>query len=123
MLSDGVASAAHRWQVGYAGGPYGGVAWLQLDNGILSLEPFVIPYGSGVPRSPAIPQSERPLVHEGETVDVVHARWSMNGSVHVRGAVRTYVAVLSSWRPIARDIIPALEDAGLDVVVHRTRLG
>ena len=67
--------------------------------------------------------SEGPIVHQGHTVDVFHARWLTNGSVHVCAAARTYVATLSSWRPIEREIIPALRDAGLEVMVHSARIG
>ena len=109
------------WEVAYGGGPYAGVAWLEIREGVLSLRPTRwVGRGSGAPLPPV---SQGPIVHQGNTVDVFHARWLRNGSVHVKEAARTYVATLSSWRPIEREIIPALVEIGLKVVVHGTRIG
>ena len=110
-----------RWEVAYGGGPYAGVAWLEIHGAVLSLRPTRwVGKGSGAPLPPV---SEGPIVHLGHRVDVFHARWFRNGSVHVCAAARTYVATLSSWRPIEREIIPALQEIGFEVVIRKTRLG
>jgi len=112
--------ATGRWQVMYTGGPYGGVAWLTLENGTLALHPTYLARGSGVPQMPHPP--ERPLIHRGTTLDAFHARWRYigNGSILIDAAVRSYLAV-GTWRQIGRDVLPVLQQAGFDVRLHVTR--
>ena len=82
------------WEVAYGGGPYAGVDWLEIHEGVLSLRPTRwVGRGSGAPLPPLI---EGPIIHLSQSVDVFHARWLPNGSVHLRAAARTYVATLSS---------------------------
>ena len=111
-----------RWQVTYSGGPYGGVAWLELRVGVLTLRPTSRPPRPGtiVPLPPGAPEAERPLVHIGRTVDVFRARWLSQASIHVRASQRTYGAVLD-WRRVEREVIPALRQAGFEVTVHTSR--
>ena len=113
-----------RWEVSYSGGPYGGVAWLELRDGVLSLRPTSRPPRPGtiIPLSPSVPESERPIVHVGKSVDVFRARWLSQASVYVHVAARTYGEV-SDWGPLKREIIPALREAGFAVEVHTSRFG
>ena len=97
------------------------MAWLEIHEGVLSLRPTRwVGRGSGAPLPPL---SEGPIVHLSRSVDVFHARWLRNGSIHLRAAARNHVATLSSWRPIEREIIPALRKVGFEAVVHRVRIG
>ena len=107
----------------YSGGPYGGVAWLELRDGALCLRPTSHPPrpGTVVPLPPGAPGSERPLLHTGKTVEVFRARWLSQASIHVRASQRTYGAV-ADWRHVERDIIPALREAGFEVKLHTSRL-
>ena len=124
MVSAAEDEQGHRWEVSYSGGPYGGVASLELRDGVLSLRPISRPPrpGSIVPLPPGAPESERPLIHTGKTVDVFRARWLSQGSVHVHAEARTYVAI-TDWRPLEREIIPALHMAGFEVEVRMSRFG
>jgi hypothetical protein len=111
-----------RWAVRYSGGPLIGPGWLVLDGRTLALEPRA---GQPNPRAPLPLALAGQVQHLGTDIVAFHARAlpsSMNGSILLRAAGRSYVVYIP-WFDIRNDLMPALIQAGFTTSVHQRWLG